>query len=104
MYEEKIATLTAIVEAVAGRVPVITGASEYDARRAIRYGQAAAKAGANGLMLLPPMVYVPRPDAPVQHFRSGSEAVPLPVIPDREGGGQGKCVAVRCDHGGRPAL
>src|SRR3546814_5349051 len=62
MYEEKIATLTAIVEAVAGRVPVITGASEYDARRAIRYGQAAAKAGANGLMLLPPMVYVPRPD------------------------------------------
>src|SRR3546814_15427582 len=43
MYEEKIATLTAIVEAVAGRVPVITGASEYDARRAIRYGQAAAK-------------------------------------------------------------
>src|SRR3546814_10579767 len=58
MYEEKIATLTAIVEAVAGRVPVITGASEYDARRAIRYGQAAAKAGANGLMLLPPMVYV----------------------------------------------
>src|SRR3546814_20544686 len=43
-------------------------------------GQAAAKAGANGLMLLPPMVYVPRPDELVQHFRSVAEAVPLPIM------------------------
>src|SRR3546814_15962268 len=35
MYEEKIATLTAIVEAVAGRVPVITGASERSEERRV---------------------------------------------------------------------
>ena len=59
--EEKVETLTAIVEIVAGRVPVITGVSEYDARRAIQYAQAAEKAGANGLMVLPPMVFSRRP-------------------------------------------
>src|SRR3546814_9978439 len=31
-------------------------------------------------MLLPPMVYVPRPDELVQHFRSVAEAVPLPIM------------------------
>ncbi|HVI99417.1 MAG TPA: dihydrodipicolinate synthase family protein [Sphingomonas sp.] len=79
-YEEKVATLTAIVEVVAGRVPVLTGASEYDARRAIRFGQAAEKAGADGLMLLPPMVYVPKPAELVAHFRSVAQAVALPVM------------------------
>src|SRR3546814_18405327 len=58
-HDEKIAVLSAIVEVVAGRVPVITGVSEYDTRRAVRYAAAAEKAGADGLMLLPPKVYVP---------------------------------------------
>src|SRR3546814_13732810 len=31
-------------------------------------------------MLLPPMVYVSRPDELVQHFRSVAEAVPLPIM------------------------
>src|SRR3546814_15623493 len=35
-HDEKIAVLSAIVEVVAGRVPVITGVSEYDTRRAVR--------------------------------------------------------------------
>lgn len=35
-FDEKVTTLTAIVEAVAGRVPVVTGVSEYDTRRAVR--------------------------------------------------------------------
>ena len=59
-YDEKVQVLSAIVEVVDGRVPVITGCSEYDTRRAARYAQAAEKAGAAGIMLLPPMVYVPQ--------------------------------------------
>jgi 4-hydroxy-tetrahydrodipicolinate synthase len=77
-YEEKVATLTAIVEVVAGRVPVITGVSEYDLRRAARYAQAAEKAGADGLMVLPPMVYVPTREELVAHFRGVAEATGLP--------------------------
>ncbi len=78
--EEKVAILSAIVEAVAGRVPVITGVSEYDLRRAVRYAQAAEKAGADGLMLLPPMVYVPKTHELVSHFRGVAEAVGLPIM------------------------
>jgi 4-hydroxy-tetrahydrodipicolinate synthase len=48
-FEEKVQVLSAIVEAVNGRVPVVTGTSEFDTRRAVRYAQAAEKAGADGL-------------------------------------------------------
>ncbi|MBB3693706.1 dihydrodipicolinate synthase family protein [Sphingomonas sp. BK580] len=79
-YDEKVSVLSAIVEVVKGRVPVITGVSEYDTRRAVRYAQAAEKAGADGLMLLPPMVYVPKPDELVAHFRGVAERTALPIM------------------------
>ncbi|MBD8617330.1 dihydrodipicolinate synthase family protein [Sphingomonas sp. CFBP 13728] len=79
-YDEKVEVLTAIVEAVAGRVPVITGVSEYDTRRAVRYAQAAEKVGADGLMLLPPMVYVPKPHELVEHFKGVAQQVGLPIM------------------------
>ncbi len=44
-YDEKVTVLTAIVEAVAGRVPVITGCSEYDTRRAVRYARRPKRPG-----------------------------------------------------------
>jgi 4-hydroxy-tetrahydrodipicolinate synthase len=80
MFEEKVEVVTAIVEAVAGRVPVLTGVSEYDQRRAIRYATAAQKAGADGLMLLPPMVYVPKPQELAAYFREVAEKIDLPVM------------------------
>ncbi len=79
-YDEKVTVLTAIVEAVAGRVPVITGCSEYDTRRAVRYAQAAEKAGADGLMLLPPMVYVPKAHELVNHFKGVADQTGLPIM------------------------
>ena len=79
-YDEKVEVLSAIVEAVAGRVPVITGVSEYDTRRAVRYAKAAETAGADGLMLLPPMVYVPKPHELVAHFKGVAESVGLPIM------------------------
>lgn len=79
-HDEKVSVLSAIVEVVKGRVPVLTGVSEYDTRRAVRYAQAAEKAGADGLMLLPPMVYVPKPDELVAHFRGVAERTALPIM------------------------
>lgn len=79
-YAEKVAVLSAIVEVTKGRVPVVTGVSEYDARRAILYAQAAEKAGADGLMLLPPMVYVPKPAELAAHFRAVAEKTGLPIM------------------------
>lgn len=79
-YDEKVQVLSAIVEVVDGRVPVITGVSEYDTRRAVRYAQAAEKAGADGLMLLPPMVYVPKAHELVAHFKGVAEQTGLPIM------------------------
>jgi dihydrodipicolinate synthase/N-acetylneuraminate lyase len=79
-FDEKVEVLTAIVEAVNGRVPVVTGVSEYDTRRAVRYAQAAEAAGADGLMLLPPMVYVPKPLELVTHFKGVATQVGLPIM------------------------
>lgn len=78
--DEKRAILKGAVEVVAGRVPVITGVSEFDTRRAVAYARDAEKAGANGLMLLPAMVYVPKPEELVAHFKTVAEATSLPIM------------------------
>lgn len=78
--DEKRAILQGAVEVVAGRVPVITGVSEFDTRRAVAYARDAEKAGADGLMLLPAMVYVPKPEELVAHFKTVAEATSLPIM------------------------
>lgn len=80
MYDEKVSVLSAIVEVVAGRVPVLTGVSEYDTRRAVRYAHAAEKVGADGLMLLPPMVYVPHSHELVAYFKGVASNTALPIM------------------------
>ncbi|KQN07623.1 dihydrodipicolinate synthase family protein [Sphingomonas sp. Leaf25] len=79
-HDEKITVLSAIVEVVDGRVPVVTGVSEYDTRRAVAYAIAAEKAGADGLMLLPPMVYVPKAHELAAHFKGVAAATALPIM------------------------
>jgi 4-hydroxy-tetrahydrodipicolinate synthase len=78
--DEKRTVLKAAVEAVSGRVPVIAGVSEFDTKRAIAFARDAEKAGADGLMLLPAMVYVPAEEELVAHFRAVSEATGLPIM------------------------
>src|SRR3954471_21096233 len=77
---EKATLLAAIVEVTAGRVPVIAGVSEYDTRRAARFAQTAEKTGAAGLMLLPPMVYVPTPHELAAYFRNVARETRLPIM------------------------
>jgi 4-hydroxy-tetrahydrodipicolinate synthase len=78
--DEKRDVLRAAVEAVGERVPVIAGVSELDTKRAIAFARDAEKLGADGLMVLPAMVYVPTEDELVAHFRTVSEATALPIM------------------------
>lgn len=78
--EEKRTILKAAVEVVNGRVPIITGVSEFDTRRAVAYARDAEKLGADGLMVLPAMVYVPKPEELVAHFKAVAEATSLPIM------------------------
>ena len=78
--EEKRTILKAAVEVVNGRVPIVTGVSEFDTRRASAYARDAEKIGADGLMLLPAMVYVPKPHELVAHFKTVADATGLPIM------------------------
>ena len=78
--DEKVSLLSAVREAVAGRVPLLTGVSEYDTRRAVCFARAAEGVGIDGLMLLPPMVYVPKPHELAAHFRGVAQSTGLPIM------------------------
>ena len=78
--DEKRAVLTAAVECVRGRVPIVVGVSELTTARAVAFARDAEKLGASGLMVLPAMVYVPTEDELVAHFRDVANASHLPVM------------------------
>ncbi|MFT3997542.1 MAG: dihydrodipicolinate synthase family protein [Asticcacaulis sp.] len=78
--EEKRMLLSAIVEVVDGRVPVVVGTSELTTPRAVAFAQDAEKIGATGLMLLPAMVYVPKTAELVEHFTQVANATGLPIM------------------------
>ena len=78
--EEKRAVLRTAVECARGRVPIITGVSEMTTPRAVAYARDAEKIGADGLMVLPAMVYVPTQEELAAHFRAVAQATKLPIM------------------------
>jgi 4-hydroxy-tetrahydrodipicolinate synthase len=79
-YQEKLSVLRATIEHVAGRVPVLTGVAEYTTALACRFALDAKKAGANGLMVLPCMVYKSDRRETLAHYRTVAAAVDLPIM------------------------
>ncbi len=79
-YREKLDVLKATVEKVGSRVPVLTGVAEYTTALACRYAADAKKAGVDGLMVLPAMVYKSDPRETVAHFRAVAAATDLPIL------------------------
>ena len=77
---EKKELLKATVEHVGKRVPVLTGVAEYTTAGACRWAADAAKLGADGLMVLPPMVYKTDDRETIAHFRAVAKATPLPIM------------------------
>jgi 1-pyrroline-4-hydroxy-2-carboxylate deaminase len=78
--EEKRAVLRAAVETVGGKVPIITGVSEFTTASAVAYARDAERIGVNGLMVLPAMVYVPKPAELEYHFRTVAQSTGLPIM------------------------
>jgi 4-hydroxy-tetrahydrodipicolinate synthase len=78
--DEKRAVLKAAVETSAGRIPIIAGISEFTTPTAVAYARDAEQIGVNGLMVLPPMVYVPSPAELEHHFRTVARATSLPIM------------------------
>lgn len=77
---EKLAVLQAAVRQVRGRVPVLTGVAECTTALACRFAVEANKAGVNGLMVLPAMVYKSDPRETITHYRAVAKATDLPIM------------------------
>lgn len=78
--EEKLEVIKTAVKVAAGRIPVLTGVAEFTTAEACRFSRAAEGAGADGLMVLPAMVYKADPRETVAHFRTVARATELPIM------------------------
>jgi 1-pyrroline-4-hydroxy-2-carboxylate deaminase len=79
-HEEKLRVLRAAVETARGRIPVLSGVAECSTAQACRYARTAEQLGADGLMVLPAMVYKADARETLAHFRAVARATPLPVM------------------------
>ncbi len=77
---EKRQVLKNACEVAAGRVPVVAGVSELTTPRAVEYARDAEALGADALMVLPAMVYVPTTDELVAHLEAVAKATNLPIM------------------------
>lgn len=77
---EKLEVLRAAVDAVDGRVPVLAGVAHNTTAQACRFARDAERIGADGLMVLPAMVYKADPRETVAHFRAVARASGLPIL------------------------
>ena len=78
--EEKRAVIEMAVATVKGRVPVLSGVAEYTTPVACAYVRDIEALGADGAMVLPPMVYKTDPAETLAHFRAVAGASGLPIM------------------------
>jgi 4-hydroxy-tetrahydrodipicolinate synthase len=79
-HDEQHRVIGEVVQAAAGRVPVIAGAGSNSTREAVSLAKAAEKLGANGILTITPYYNKPTPEGLFQHFKAVREAMPLPMV------------------------
>ncbi|WP_310726852.1 5-dehydro-4-deoxyglucarate dehydratase [Streptomyces sp. N2A] len=77
--EEFADCVAAAVEEAAGRVPVIAGTG-YGTALAVHFSRLAHRAGADGLLAMPPYLVVAGQDGLLRHYTAVAAATELPVI------------------------
>jgi len=87
--EEKIEIIKVVRKAVAGKAKVVAGAGNNETSHSVEQAEMAAKAGADGLLVVTPYYNKP-PQAGIEaHFRAMADATKVPVmlydIPGRTG-------------------
>ena len=78
--DEKEQVLKCAVEAVDGKIPVLSGVAEYTTDMGIAHIKRAERAGCSGLMTLPSMVYQQDQREGMAHFRSLAASTDLPIM------------------------
>lgn len=78
--EEKRTVIEAMVKAVQGRVPVLSGVAESSREEACAYVRDVEKLGVNGVMVMPAMLYKGDQRETLEHFRAVAQASGLPMM------------------------
>jgi 1-pyrroline-4-hydroxy-2-carboxylate deaminase len=78
--DEKRAVIETMVKAVNGRVPVLSGVAESSTEEACAYVRDVEKLGANGVMVMPAMLYKGDERETLAHFRTVAQASGLPIM------------------------
>lgn len=79
-FDEKVAVMRTLVDALAGRAPVVPGIAALSTAEAVRLAKAAEQTGCAGLMVLPPYVYSTDWREMGAHLRAVIEATGLPCM------------------------
>jgi 4-hydroxy-tetrahydrodipicolinate synthase len=69
-----------VVEAAAGRVPVMAGAGGYDTREVIAAVAEMAKAGVQGILSVSPYYNKPTQEGLYQHYKAIAQSTTLPIM------------------------
>ena len=78
--EEKRLVMSTMIAAVNGRVPVLSGVAETSTAEAIRYARDMERLGADGIMLLPGMLYKGGRNETLTFFRTVGKSTGLPIM------------------------
>ena len=79
-YHEKLEVIRELKRTARGRIPVLTGVAEYTTALACRFARDAERAGVEGLMVLPGMVYKSDERETLTHFRTIAQSTGLPIM------------------------
>lgn len=77
-HEEKLSVVKTALEVSRGRVQVLSGVAELSTAAACRYAQAVEAAGAQGVMVMPAMVYKADTREAMTYFRTVAKSIRLP--------------------------
>lgn len=78
--EEKEAITEATVEQVKGRVPILVGVSNLTTERTIYHAEAAEKAGADAVMIIPMSYWKLSDDEIVKHYDTVAKHISIPIM------------------------
>jgi 4-hydroxy-tetrahydrodipicolinate synthase len=79
-HDERIEMLQATQKALEQHVPLLINVAEGSTKQAIALAQRAEAAGADGLMVLPPMLYRPTDEEVVEYFDEIATSTSLPIL------------------------
>lgn len=78
--EERERVIRTVLEAAAGRVPVVAGTNAGSTREVIAFSRQAEQLGCAGVMLAAPYYSLPRPEELRVHFKAVNDAIGIPIM------------------------